>query len=579
MASTEIQSLLALDVGEIATRALLFDVVEGQYRFIASGSAPTILAAGLDRVIRSALDRLEDITGRNFIDEGGGLILPSAKDGSGVDQFVATISVGQPLKIVAVGLLKEISTRSAIGLAKTTYTNILGTISIDDNGKVEDRIDTILRLRPDLILIAGGTEKGASKSVIRMVKTIAMACRLLPEEQQPEVLYAGNQSLVDDVKASLTDVKSLHFALNVRPDLEQEWITPAQEKVAEIFRNVRSRQFNEFDILGDWADGNLLPLPTAFGRIIRFLGKVYDPAKGVLGIHVSAEAATVAASMSESLTLGVHPQLGIGRGLFDSFGKLDLRTITQWIPDEVSEAYIGDYILNKASYPASIPVSKEDLAIECALLRQVVRAAVKLTAVNFPKNVNRTRQGLLPWFEPIVAAGSALLEVPSFAQILMILLDSVQPTGVTTLVLDQNNLSPSLGAAAAVNPLLVVQVLESSTFISLGTVISPVADTRAGMRILQVRMVYESGDELKLDVKQGALEVLPLPVGQSANLYLQPLHKADVGMGGPGRGGSVRVMGGALGVVIDARGRPLRLADDPMRRRELLKKWLWTLGG
>jgi hypothetical protein len=32
-------------------------------------------------------------------------------------------------------------------------------------------------------------------------------------------------------------------------------------------------------------------------------------------------------------------------------------------------------------------------------------------------------------------------------------------------------------------------------------------------------------------------------------------------------------------VVIDARGRPLRLPSDAARRRELLKKWLWTVGG
>jgi hypothetical protein len=41
----------------------------------------------------------------------------------------------------------------------------------------------------------------------------------------------------------------------------------------------------------------------------------------------------------------------------------------------------------------------------------------------------------------------------------------------------------------------------------------------------------------------------------------------------------VRVVGGALGVVIDARGRPLRIPEDIGRRRDLFKKWLWTLGG
>jgi len=88
-----------------------------------------------------------------------------------------------------------------------------------------------------------------------------------------------------------------------------------------------------------------------------------------------------------------------------------------------------------------------------------------------------------------------------------------------------------------------------------------------------------SGEEISLDVKQGTIDVLPLPLGQSTQLYLQPLHRSDVGMGGPGRGGRVRVIGGIIGVIIDGRGRPLRLPADGSRRHELFKKWLWTLGG
>jgi hypothetical protein len=92
-------------------------------------------------------------------------------------------------------------------------------------------------------------------------------------------------------------------------------------------------------------------------------------------------------------------------------------------------------------------------------------------------------------------------------------------------------------------------------------------------------MTNEAGSETRVDIKQGALEVLPLPIGQPARLHLQPLHRADIGMGGAGRGGIIRVVGGELGVIIDARGRPLRLPDDPARRHELMKKWLRTLGG
>jgi hypothetical protein len=159
------------------------------------------------------------------------------------------------------------------------------------------------------------------------------------------------------------------------------------------------------------------------------------------------------------------------------------------------------------------------------------------------------------------------------------LLDGIQPTGVTTLVLDQNNLSPALGAAATINPMLTVQVLESTgTFLNLGTVISPVGNARPGTPVMQARLVYDDESEIKVDIKQGTIELLSLPTGQVARLHVQPLQRFDIGMGGPGRGGSLRVIGGALGVVIDARGRPLRLPEDDARRFEILKKWQWVLG-
>jgi hypothetical protein len=41
----------------------------------------------------------------------------------------------------------------------------------------------------------------------------------------------------------------------------------------------------------------------------------------------------------------------------------------------------------------------------------------------------------------------------------------------------------------------------------------------------------------------------------------------------------MQVTGGALGIVFDGRGRPLDMPSDPVRRRELIKKWNWTLGG
>jgi hypothetical protein len=186
----------------------------------------------------------------------------------------------------------------------------------------------------------------------------------------------------------------------------------------------------------------------------------------------------------------------------------------------------------------------------------------------------------LPWFEPIIAGGGILTQAPTTGQALLMLLDGLQPTGVTTIALDQNGLLPALGAAAEINSILPIHVLDSSTFLSLGTIISPVGSAKYGSPVLKVKITYEGGAEKSLEVKYGNLEVIPLPMGQPASLQIQPLNRFDVGMGSPGRGGTLtRVAGGALGIIIDARARPLRLPAEPNQRREIQKKWLQALGG
>jgi len=192
-------SLLAVDVGEISTRAMLFDVVNGQYRFLAVGNAPTTAAAPYSDVgegIRLAIDRLQEVTGRHLVGADDRIIMPSQADGSGVDTIAATLSAGPPIKVVAVGLLDDVSLESAQSLAATTYARVVANLSLNDGRKPEARVDTILRVRPDVIIVAGGTDGGASQSVLSLVESVGQACLVFPEGQRPDVLYAGNQSLV-----------------------------------------------------------------------------------------------------------------------------------------------------------------------------------------------------------------------------------------------------------------------------------------------------------------------------------------------------------------------------------------------
>jgi hypothetical protein len=575
-------SLLAIDVGSVSTRAMLFDVVDGRYRFLACGTAHSTARApffDIGEGIRRSIDHLEAITGRELVGEDENLILPSKPDGSGVDTCVATLSAGPPLNVVAIGLLEDISAESAVRLASTTYAQVVDTFSLNDRRKQAARIDTLMRLRPDLVIVAGGTQDGASQSVLSLLEPLGLACYLSPEGQRPKVLYAGNQALVEDVETLIGSLTSLSLSPNIRPALDVEQLSAAQPELAQVFRAIRIGAINGVRELDEWAGGKLLPTATAFGRMVRFLSHVYNSNKGVLGIDVGASATVLAAGFTGDLHLGVYPDLGLGEKITGILEHSTLEEIANWLPMDFNTDQIRDYLHNKSLYPYTLPCSAEVLALEGAIARRAMQLGVRRLLESIPVQVLREGVRMLPLFEPIVATGSILTNAPSRGQAMLTLLDGLQPTGVTTVVLDQNNIMPGLGAAAQVNSILPVQVLESSTFMNLGTVISPYGRAPYGALALRVKVKQEGSSETTLEIKHGTLEVIPLPLGKVASLHLQPLNRFDVGMGGPGRSGSVRVAGGALGVIIDARGRPLRLPEEGDRRRELLKKWIWTLGG
>jgi len=575
-------SLLAVDIGAATTRAVFFDVVEGQYRFVASGHAPSTAKAPFKDVsegVRSAIEHLQTIIGRNMLDMSRGLIVPSQSDGSGVDAFVATISAGPTLKAVILGLLPDVSLESARRLTETIYARITDSISLGDGRRPDAVIDSLLRSRPEVAVVTGGTDGGASRSIQKLLEPVGLANYLMPAEKRPAVLFAGNQKMEDEVRSMLGSLtSSLHFSPNVRPSLETEDLDPAARELARLFVEVRKKQIKGVDLIDAWANGHVLPTGYAMGRMMRFLSRVYGSSKGILTVDIGASAALVAAGFKGKSTLNVYPQFGLGENLPALLNYTTLEDILRWSPLDISAGVLRDYLYQKSLYPSAIPGTKEDQAISQSIARQALYLAMQAAKKDFPRSAASLKPGLLPLFEPILAGGGALSDAPTAGHSLLLMLDALQPVGVTTVILDQNNLLPILGAAAGRNNLLPVQVLDSGAFMSIGTVVSPVVSAAYGAPILRARLAYEDGTEARTELKFGALEILPLPSGQAARLSLQPLGRADAGFG-PGRAGTIPVSGGTLGVVFDGRGRPLNLPSDAVRRRELIKKWYWTLGG
>ncbi|MEA2008991.1 MAG: glutamate mutase L, partial [Chloroflexota bacterium] len=317
-------ALLAIDIGTASTRALLFDVVNGCYRFLTSGSSPTTAGAPFFDVgegVRRALEEIESAIGRRLIGNDENLIMPSMTDNSGVDILVATMSAGKPLKIVAVGLLEDVTLASARRLAATTYSQVADVINLNDRRQTSDRINAIMHAHPDLVIVAGGTDNGASKSVLDLIEAIGLASYLTPKTQTPHILFVGNKELQKEVHSALGRGGKLHTAPNIRPTLGIEDFSPAQQELSAIYKNIRSLQIGGINELLNWSGNNLIPTATAFGRIIRFLSKKYDPDKGVLGVDIGSQTTTVTAAFNGKETLKVFPYLGVGIGSLGTLKK------------------------------------------------------------------------------------------------------------------------------------------------------------------------------------------------------------------------------------------------------------------
>lgn len=578
-----ITSMLAVDIGSIHTRTLLFDAVEGRYRFLATGVAPTTANPPMSDAsegVQLALDMLEQIAGRMMKTQDEQLIIPSTPDGSGADHLVPTYSAGKPLKTVVVGLLEKVSVTSALNIARASYTDIIEVISTSHERRIETQIDHILQKRPDLVLIAGGTDNGASHSVFKMVSTLGIALELIPPNHRPYVLYMGNPQLVDQITSYMEPLAPLHIAPNVRPSLSFEQLGPAQTTFNEIYRSIHSRQTVGLDELNTLSGGHMVPTAHAFGRVIRFFSKIVpDPtSRGVLGIDIGASSSVVAAGFNGDLRLRVISKLGIGSGLTSILENSRVDDITRWLPSELSPHYVVDYVYNKVLYPQTLPATDEDLALEQALAREILQQALRSAEQRFPRNVNRIEPGMLPVFDPIVVSGSVIANAPSAAQSLLMILDALQPTGIQQIILDKHNISAALGAAIPLNPTLVAQLLlDPISFLNLGFVISPISKAKPGTPILRARIEYETGHKNEIDITQGTIQKIPLAQGQRATLFLDPLQRCNIG-NGPGRQiPPKRVVGSLFGLVIDARGRPLTLPKGSEQKRKAMQQWLFSL--
>lgn len=583
---TSIESILAIDCGCTITRAFLIDRIDGEYRLVARGEAPSTVEPPWSDVaasVRQALDQLSTVTGWRFLDERGQIISPEHQTG-GVDAVVTTTSASEPLRLVLAGVMRAVSLVSAQRALSNSYAVVEGLVSLDRreglshsvNDDIEGQVRLIQEVKPDAVVIVGGIDGGASRPVLQAVEAVALACSTFPETERPPIIYAGNTELREQVAEIVGGDTELRAVDNVRPRVDLENPGPLQAEVEDLFRQYKMERLPGLGTLTGWSPVPVLSTAKSFAYTIQYLAHLSGI--NVLGVDVGGATATVAAVVDEQFDLTIRSDLGLSYNVNHILDLVPLESLLRWLPFEVDPVEVHNMLHNKALRYRTMPQTRQDALLEQALAREIIRLTVADLAPRWPSGISRLYPDLPPKFHLIVGGGGVLANTPNYGQAALLLLDALQPVGVSGLALDQTGVVASLGSVAMVNPLAAAHVVSRDALLNLGTVVAPVGTAREGEIALTFKIEYEDGRSLEVEVPYGSLEVIPLPTGQTANLQLRPTRRFDVGLGTRGMAGKTDVEGGVIGIIIDARGRPLPLAADLDEQRKKMQGWLWDMG-
>ncbi len=576
--NTHIRSYLIAECGSVNTTVSLFDVADGAYHLVGRSSAPTTAHApwlDLQAGVQQAIAKLTKMTGRVLLTDRGDLIRPVQLNGTGVDCFTFTISATEPLTAMLVALLDDVSLASARRALQSIYALELDHISLADGRNQQEQITSLLEKQPDIVLIAGGTEGGADERLIHLIETVEIGAGLQLTAERPQIVFAGNSHLRQRVSTLLTSTAAVHVADNVRPALDKENLLDAMRVLGELYDELKLGVLPGVHDLLAWSDYPPVLSARAFGGIIEFLAALR---KGrVLGLDLGTNSVTFVSADPQQVRLMVRSDLGMGPPLMALAEQQDLDNILAWLPVELDRGVVLDYLYNKALAPQTVPMSVEELYLEQAIARVLMHRVVRDAAADW--GWTSITSALLPPFQMLVIRGRTLTHAPRPGQVMAMVLDALQPTGVFSVAIDRYGILPALGAMAPYEPLLPVQILESGALVKLGWAAVPVGQPPAGQRAMMVKMDASHTGSLQMEVEPQALVMLPLSPGDKAQVTLQPQRGVDVGAG-TGRKRTLTIEGGAMGLVIDARGRPLprERPGSKLSRPKLIQSWLQDMG-
>ena len=242
------QIALLIDVGSTWTKGLAVSIGEG--RLIHRTQHPTTLAQGIMQGVDAVIAELTEQAGEQVVFRA------------------ASSSAAGGLRVAALGLVPDLT-----GVAARQASLGAGARVVFSSGYRIDpsEIDAMRQVRPDIILLSGGTDGGNSSVLLDNAALLAGA------KIPASIVLAGNKSVRSHVAAMLTEAGyEVRLADNVLPAIDTLATDSAQQAIREAFleRIVVARGIDE---LRSWATGGMAPTPKAVLDAAELLSRPPSP--------------------------------------------------------------------------------------------------------------------------------------------------------------------------------------------------------------------------------------------------------------------------------------------------------------
>lgn len=323
----------------------------------------------------------------------------------------------------------------------------------------------------------------------------------------------------------------------------------------EQFKAKYLGRFEEVQVISSlkYSSGGFLE-EEVFAEASELFSKLGD----ILVIDIGSRKTAFASGRFGKVRIG-EINLGLGVSAGKILHQASVEDLATLIPYAVDLINLQNYLGKKILYPGFIPFAPEELAIEVSHAAFILAEVKKVVATKFLRNESRF----------ILLTGEVFGSAPSLSLALFPFLQGWQPTGVTQVFVDPGGFFYSFYLLNDFEGML-------SQFKKVGTLISLTHTREKGEVLGDCSLDLGLNEKLKFEILAGELIRVPFREGGSGTLEISLKKGVFLGKNFAAK---QEIDGGELGIVIDARGRPLPKPPLSKEGREKVRDWLEALGG